>query len=313
MTSTTSDSVTVKKRPTRAAHVWAGLASLGVPILLMLLARVLLDRESGIRAVGLMCCCWLFYAFREHIYQLGDLLEKKLLRSVPEHSRESVPAALPAGDDWYRMSVNGSVFLAVGVIVVMASKGLETYSNKERIAQFTHDRLVRMGQSTSGYWQSTVANLHTVRFETPSGLEPAEKYYDRMFQELRLQTDAAKSASTVDVDPELFQLVTGHLRVDNQVLQWRQKLNEFMQQNQIPAPTDTVDQRMAMTQLLLGMLQLNSEALKKMPAGPERDLIEKGLELEQLQQEQFREIEIMQAVLRERYKGVAFPLPAINR
>ncbi len=313
MNSTTSNSATVKKRPTRAAHVWAGLASLGVPILLMLLARVLPDRESGIRAVGLMCCFWLFCAFREHIYQLGDLLEKKLLRPVPGHSPESVPAALPAGDDWYRISVNGSVFLAVGVIIVMASKGLETYSSKERIAQFTHDRLLRMSKSTSGYWQSTVANLHTVRFETPSGQEPAEKYYDRMFQQLRLQTDAAKSASTVDVDPELLQLVTGHLRVDDQVLQWRQKLNEFMQQHQIPAPTDTVDQRMAMTQLLLGMLQLNPEALEKMPAGPERDLIEKGLELEQLQQEQFREIEIMQAVLRERYKGVAFPLPAINR
>lgn len=313
MTSTTSDSATVKKRQTRAAHVWAGLASLGVPILLMLLARVLPDRESGIRAVGLMCCFWLFYAFREHIYQLGDLLEKKLRRRVPEHSQESAPATLPAGEDWYRISVNGSVFLAVGVIVVMASKGLETYSSKERIAQLTHDRLLRTGKSTSGYWQSTVADLHTIRFETPAGQQAAEEYYERIFQQLRLQTNAAKSASKIDVDPELVQLVSRHLMVEDQFIQLRQKVMEYLEQQQTPLPADTVDQRMAMMQLLLGILELNPEALEKMSPGPERDFIENGIELEQLRQVQFREIEIMQATLRERYKGMAFPLPAISQ
>lgn len=171
---------------------------------------------------------------------------------------------------------------------------------------------LRKQEATLQYWNIAVANLHAVRFEPPSGRESAEKYYEHMFQQLRLQTDAARSASTANVDPELVQMVTRHLTVEDQFLQLRQKLDEIMRDQQIPAPKDTVDQRMAMTQSLLGILQAHPDVLEKMPPGPERDWIEKGLELEHLRQVQFREIEIMQAVLRERYKGITFPLPTIS-
>jgi hypothetical protein len=167
-------------------------------------------------------------------------------------------------------------------------------------------------EATLRYWNTTVANLHAVRFETPSGQEPAEKYYERMFRQLRLQTEAARSASTANVDPELVQMVTRHLTDEDQILQLKQELDELMREQQIPFPSDTVDERMGVFRLLQGILEASPEVLEKMPPGPVRDWIEKGLVFEVLRQQQFRDIEIKQAVLQERYKGVAFPLPEMS-
>jgi hypothetical protein len=86
-----------------------------------------------------------------------------------------------------------------------------------------------------------------------------------------------------------------------------------MQQERLPSPRDSVDQRMELTQVILNLLATNPEAVEALPAGPERDLVEKSLKLEQTRQEQFREIEIMQATLQERHKAMAFPLPTINQ
>ena len=133
-----------------------------------------------------------------------------------------------------------------------------------------------------------------------------------MFQQLRSLTKTVRSASTSNVDPELVQIATRHLAVDEQYLELKVKMDSLMQQERLPSPKDSVDQRMELTQVILNLLATNPEAVEALPAGPERDLVEKGLELEQTRQEQFREIEIMQATLQERYKGTAFPLPTIN-
>ena len=167
-------------------------------------------------------------------------------------------------------------------------------------------------QATAAYWQTAVANLHTIRFEPPAGQEPAEKYYERMFQQLRSLTNAARSAPTTNVDADLMQMAVRHLAVEDQCLELKVKMDKLMQQERLPSPKDSVDQRMELTQVILNLLATNPEAVEALPAGPERDLVEKSLELEQTRQEQFREIEIMQATLQERYKGTAFPLPTIN-
>ena len=167
-------------------------------------------------------------------------------------------------------------------------------------------------QATATYWQTAVANLHAIRFETPTGQESFEKYQERMFQQLRSLTKTARSASTANVDPELVQMATRHLAVDEQYLELKVKMDSLMQQERLPSPKDSVDQRMELTQVILNLLATDPKAVEAMPAGPERDLVEKGLELEQTRLEQFREIEIMQATLQERYKGTAFPLPTIN-
>ena len=168
-------------------------------------------------------------------------------------------------------------------------------------------------QATATYWQTAVANLHAIRFEPPTGQEPAEKYYERMFQQLRSLTNAAKSAPTTNVDADLVQMAVRHLAVEDQCLELKVKMDKLMQQERLPSPRDSVDQRMQLTQVILNLLATNPEAVEALPAGPERDLVEKSLELEQTRQEQYREIEIMQATLQERYKGTAFPLPTINQ
>lgn len=171
---------------------------------------------------------------------------------------------------------------------------------------------VQKRQATATYWQTAVANFHTIRFETPTGQESFEKYQERMFQQLRSLTSTARSTSTANVDAELVQMAARHLAVDEQYLELKVKMDKLMQQERLPLPKDSVDQRMELTQVILNLLATDPKAVEALPAGPERDLVEKGLELEQTRQEQFREIEIMQATLQERYKGTAFPLPTIN-
>ncbi len=167
-------------------------------------------------------------------------------------------------------------------------------------------------EATLRYWNIAVTNLHAVRFQTPSGQEPAEKYYERMFQQLRQLTEAAKQASTVNVDVDLVQMVTRHLTIEDEVLQLKHQLDELMKNEKLATPTDTVDQRMALTELFVGSIQANPDVLAKMPPGPVREWLKKGLRVEEQRQEQHREIEVMQAVLQERYKGTTFPLPTIH-
>ncbi len=310
MNTTLPDEAATKKRPIRAAHVLASATTVCAPILLLMLTSFLTDQIAGERTIGLICGYWLFRAFRDHVYQLGDLLEKRLGRSIPEDAQEPALGSNPDAVHWPRVGVNVFVFMGVCLITTIAVRGIQHLGSNEKPKQITADFL--RSQATAVYWQSAVANLHAVRFQTPAGQEPAEKYYERIVQQLRLGTDAAKSASTVNVDPELAQMVSKHLAVDNEFLQLKRELDEFMRRQQLPAPTDTIDQRMAISQSLLGIAQANPEVLEKMTTGAERDWIEKGLVLERLREDQFREIEIMQAVLRERYKGAAFPLPAIK-
>jgi len=168
-------------------------------------------------------------------------------------------------------------------------------------------------QATATYWQTAVANLHAIRFETPSGKESFEKYQDRMFQQLRTLTSTARSTSTANVDAELIQMATRHLAVDEQYLELKKQADALIQRLHISSPTTTVEQAMELTNVFLNLMATSPEAIDKLPAGPERDLVEKVLELEQTRQEQFREIEIMQATLQERYKGTAFPLPTISQ
>ncbi|MDB5342020.1 MAG: hypothetical protein JWP89_397 [Schlesneria sp.] len=170
---------------------------------------------------------------------------------------------------------------------------------------------VQRKDATLRFWNIAVTNLHSVRFQTPSGQELAEKYYERMFQQLRQQSEAAKRASTVNVDADLVQMVARQLAVEDELLQLRSQLDEFMKNEKLAPPTDSVDQRMALTKLLAESVQANPAVLEKIPPGPIGEWIKTGLRVEEQRQEQLRDIELMQAVLQERYKGTSFPLPTI--
>ncbi|HEY0983004.1 hypothetical protein [Schlesneria sp.] len=166
--------------------------------------------------------------------------------------------------------------------------------------------------ATLTYWQAAVANLHLVRFQFPSGQEPAEKFYERLFQQLQQQAEAAKRASTANVDVDLVQMVARHLVIENELLQLKDQLDEYMKKEKLAQPADTIDQRMALTELLFGSVHADPDVLEKMDSGPIREWIKKGLRAQEQRQQQFREIELMQAVLQERYSGTTFALPTIT-
>lgn len=309
-----SNIAAAEKRETRAAHVLAGFAAIGLLILLNVSIHFVLDHETGVRVVGWIGFVWLLLAIREQIYQLGDLMEQRFGRFGSPSSSDSTSVKKPAREDWPAIGVYVAAILMLRMLLEIAPQGIKPWetSSQTQMEQQSPDSQSHSRQATLGYWQATVASLHHLRFDTPTGEEPAEQYYERTFQQLRQQVAAARAAATNNVDTDLVQLGTGHLLVDNQCLEIKEKLDVYMQEQQLPTPTDTIDQRMNLARLLFGTVELNPQVLADLPPGPERDWLEQGLELEQRRQEMFREIEIMQAVLQERYRGTAFPLPAIH-
>lgn len=242
-----------------------------------------------------------------------DRMVEPLLKSKEKESQ---------GSKW-----DWKTIIAVGIAVMVLKAGQQKLEPKQRFVtpplkgERDQDRASanfvvqwnQKRQATATYWQTVVANLHSIRFETPSGQESIEKYQDRMFQQLQSLTSTARSTSTVNVDAALIRMATRHLAVDEQYLELKKQRDSLIQKLQIPSQTATVEQAMELTNVFLSLLATSSEAIDKLPAGPERDLVEKVLELERTRQEQYREIEIMQATLQERYKGTSFPLPSINQ
>lgn len=215
------------------------------------------------------------------------------------------------------------VFKMVGSAVVpLLPFGIIVARNLNRPAAVEVDRAPQRSQqqapqlsarrATLGYWQTAVANLHVTRFQAPAGQEPAEEYYRRLRQELKQLTAAARSAPTSQVDADLVRLVTRHLELDDLLLQFMEQVAEYMKDQQLPAPTDTFDQRMQLTKKIHQAVELQPEIMEKLPEGPVREFLETGIRLESLQEDQFHEIEVMQAVLQERYRGLSFPLPTLT-
>lgn len=322
-----SEATPTEKRRTCAAHVLASIAAFLGAILLIVAVRSVADVEQVQRFVGVIGLVWLFLAFAEHNRQLGDRLEKWLGWGRDAVQTPTASLNNPDHIDWLKVIAWFLTFVTFGLVFSIVRNGFgeprsqsrksepRMYSTEEvdDVRKIIGAQSAKIGNASQQYWQTAVANLHSIRFATPSGHESAEVFYERMVAELRQLIDAARSDSTVNVDSELVQMVTRHLAIEDQLLQKKQKMDEFIKREKLPAPKDTVDQRMAITQLLLGAAQDDSDILKNLPPGPERDFLEYGLQFEHKRLEQLREIEVMQAVLQERYKGVRFPLPAISR
>jgi len=171
----------------------------------------------------------------------------------------------------------------------------------------------RQRDATRTYWQIAVADLHKLRFDTPAGDESTDIYYQRLFEELRQATMRARMASTNDVAPDLVAMVQRHLAVEDRWLQAKLKMEELSKQAGIPTTgNDTVRKRFTRGAAITEALTEDPTLLEAIPAGEGRSLIGEMVALENLRPEQFREIDIMQAVLQERYRDTGFPLPEIN-
>jgi site-specific recombinase len=116
--------------------------------------------------------------------------------------------------------------------------------------------------------------------------------------------------SMVDVDQDLVAMARRHLEIDSGFLQLKQKVDDLMKRENITADADTIDARMAEWQKVVTTVQADPAMSEKLPEEARR-LLEDVFELEQRRVTELREIEIMQAVLQERYPGTKFPLPEV--
>ncbi len=166
-------------------------------------------------------------------------------------------------------------------------------------------------QATATYWQTAVASLHALRFGTPSDTESTRGLFERTSRELQHQVEQVRATSTSNVDAELVALVQRHLEVDDRMLTILAQIPALMKAYQAEWGTDSAAQSAVQWQDIQAKLVAQPELWEKLP--PEgQQIFNDIVELEHQQQEQFREIELMQAVLKERYKGLAFPLPSIT-
>eukprot|EP00456_Euglypha_rotunda_P025820 TRINITY_DN2081_c0_g2_i1.p1 TRINITY_DN2081_c0_g2~~TRINITY_DN2081_c0_g2_i1.p1 ORF type:complete len:418 (-),score=78.21 TRINITY_DN2081_c0_g2_i1:476-1729(-) len=220
-------------------------------------------------------------------------------------------------DDWKSAPWWGIGIVICGLLLRQSGQNNHTPSRYDHVKMipFSRDGVTSWNQkrqSTLVYWQSAVTNLHPIRFQIPSGEQSSVEYFDQRFKQLQTLTELAKSASTINVDPELVQMANRHLVIDDQWLQLKQQSDQLMQREALLANNSTVDQQKFIWQFFLAAIQSDPTLMEKMPQGPERALIEKVIVLEQQREAQFREIEQMQAVLQERYKGTTFPLPTLH-
>jgi len=165
--------------------------------------------------------------------------------------------------------------------------------------------------ATLNYWQTAVANLHGVRFRPPTETESLPEVFERLTRDFRQKIAQARAAATANVDPELVAMVQRHLEQDDRLLTVLAQIPQLMQMYPVGWGTEFAGQRALQWQQFRARLIAQPELWEKLP--PEaRQLIEDVVALEEQQQVQFREIELLQAVLQERYRGVVFPLPSLD-
>lgn len=175
-------------------------------------------------------------------------------------------------------------------------------------ASFQHSR---QRQATAAYWQTAVANLHGTRFRPPTETESLPEVFERLTRDFRQKIAQARVAATANVDPELVAMVQRHLEQDDRLLALLAQIPRLMQTYQVGWGTESAGQQALQWQQFQARLITQPELWEKLP--PEaKQLIHDIVEQEEQQQVQFREIELLQAVLQERYRGVTFPLPSLE-
>ncbi|WLD15110.1 hypothetical protein [Planctellipticum variicoloris] len=249
---------------------------------------------------------------------LGNSLEQRLK-----------PARTHQAETW----LDWKTFIAVG-IAIMATKAGERAMQPERglyfplpagssVTQQLRGQIAnpdsanfalqqgRTRQATATYWKNAVANLHGIRFRRLTETDSMPEVFERLTRDLQQQVEQARAASTAHVDLELLDMVQRHLEQDDRLLTVLAQIPQLMQAFQVDWGNESAGQRALQWQQIQARLIVQPELMEKLP--PEaQQLINDVVALEEQQQAQFREIELLQAILRERYRGVAFPLPPID-
>ncbi|QDT78642.1 hypothetical protein Mal35_20910 [Gimesia maris] len=173
-----------------------------------------------------------------------------------------------------------------------------------------------VAKSSEAYWNSNVVPLHTYRFRKHESDEPYNEYFLKFlrgYKETVGQTSltsnsmAVGTASSRPPDPELVKMVKQQLELDKQCLAFLDDLMTKISGKTVlnkSAPTSQELEESATAMENLDLSKLNEEQI---------EFLNLYNELNDRQLEQFHEIEIMQAVMRERYPGTKFNLPDLER
>ena len=199
-----------------------------------------------------------------------------------------------------------------------APRDISLLVQSELATQRANEKAIRKakGAATEAYWNAKVAFMHRLRFAVQDSDQPFGEYflggikeYQTAIQKTRISPvpdSTATGPPEKTPDPELVSMVKRHIAFDEQGLEL------LLQLRKMNSDAEILKQKMpAKDQIAFGNWIVNNIDLEKLP--PELQAILK--QLMAMQERQFEilyEIEIMQAVLKERYPGTQFSLPDLE-
>ncbi|MEQ8637437.1 hypothetical protein [Gimesia maris] len=172
-----------------------------------------------------------------------------------------------------------------------------------------------VAKSSEAYWNSNVVPLHTYRFRKHESDEPYNEYflkflcgYKQTVRQISISSNSMANGTGPfnRPDPELVKMVNTQLELDKQIIALIDDLmtkisGKTVMNKTAPASQEIEESFSEMENFDLS--KLNEEQLQ---------FLNHYNNLSERQSEQFHEIEIMQAVMRERYPGTGFNLPDLN-
>ena len=165
--------------------------------------------------------------------------------------------------------------------------------------------------STATYWRKTVASLHSLRFSPALGDEPAVQFCTRSIDAHQAAISRARRASSQNVDRELREMVTRHLALDEEYLELATKGLTIANERGAHADMTSIRQRTEEGERFLAEFGDDPTGLEDAVDAELLPIAQRMIEVEVIRFDQLREIEIMQATLKERYRGSDFSLPEI--
>jgi hypothetical protein len=294
---------------------------LGVGIFILVVSLIASRESDRADAILLVvsAACTIFLGFAALVWWRGSRTERYFgIQRVEAPETNSVPT-----DSWdWKTFWSWKNFVLMGILFSIgrgiSDRTKESERNKTAVEfrrGFAVEKQARAGRvhATLAYWQTAVANFHQIRFAEPIGDEPASVYIQRQFSDLRKFVDGANGISTTNVDVDLLTMARRHLALEERFMLWKGKIDELMKQEDIREDNATIGDRNAEGRMFISKLLADPSILTKLPEGALRTCFEETVELEQQRMIQLRDIEIMQAVLQERYSGTKFPLPNLGQ
>ena len=134
----------------------------------------------------------------------------------------------------------------VCLIVRDVSRNYQSWINRPPATVPVHSAVNR-SHATLAYWNTTVRNLHEVRFKVTPSERPSEQVWNEFVSQLKVLSDQANVAPWDNVDQDLVSMVIRHSFIDGKVFQFKTQMDEWRKQN--PAsPENSVSLNEAMAQ-----------------------------------------------------------------